>query len=190
MGTGLETKATRTVTAGRCHPLGAMPGPYGTNFALYSRNAREVYLLLFDHPDGNPTDVIRLENQVRYVWYAHVQGVIAGQLYAYKVRGEHDPARGLRFNENKTLADPYAKAFTGKPVDTDNLLLAYDPRAPEPDLSRDDRDNARIVPKSIVVDDAFDWEGDSPLDYDLEKLFVYADAYVASPRSTVVLVGK
>ncbi len=186
MTTVLETRTNRTVTEGRYYPLGATLGAYGVNFALYSRNAREVYLLLFDRPDGDPTDVIRLENQSRYVWYAHVQGVKAGQLYGYKVRGEHLPARGLRFNENKLLADPYAKAFTGKFVNADNLLLAYDATDPAADLSRDARDDSRIVPKSIVVDDAFDWQGDSPLDYDLERLFIYevhVKGFTAHPSS-------
>ena len=192
MGTVLATKTTRKVTEGRYYPLGATIGPYGVNFALYSRNAREVYLLLFDRPDGDPTDIIRLENQARYVWYAHVHGVKAGQLYGYKVRGEYDPARGMRFNENKLLADPYAKAFTGKFVDADNLLLAYDPRNPAADLSRDDRDDTRIVPKSIVVDDAFDWQGDSPPDYDLERLFLYEvhlRGFTAHPSSKVTDPG-
>jgi len=166
---GLATKTKRKVLEGRYYPLGATLGPYGVNFAVYSRNAREVYLLLFDRPDGDPTDVIRLENQARYVWYAHVQGITAGQLYGYKVRGEYDPARGMRFNENKLLIDPYAKALSGKVVNPDNLLLGYNPGDPAADLSRDDRDNTRIVPKSIVVDDAFDWQGDGPLDYDLEN---------------------
>ncbi len=186
MGIVLETKTKRKVTEGRYYPLGATPGPDGVNFALYSRTAREVYLLLFDRPDGDPTDVIRLENQAKFVWHAHVHGVRAGQLYGYKVRGDHDPGRGLRFNENRLLADPYAKAFTGKFVNTDNLLLAYDPRDTAGDLSRDGRDNSRSVPKSIVVDDAFDWQGDTPLDYDFEKLFIYevhVKGFTAHPSS-------
>ncbi len=193
MGTALETKTRRKVTEGRYYPLGATLTPDGVNFALFSRNAREVYLLLCDRADGDPTDVIRLENQAKYVWYAHVHGVGAGQLYGYKVRGEFDPARGLRFNENKLLADPYAKAFTGKFVNTDNLLLAYDAGDPAADLSRDVRDNARIVPKSVVMDDAFDWRGDTPLDYDFEKLFIYevhVRGFTAHPSSRTRYPGS
>ncbi len=182
------TRTKRKVTEGRYYPLGATLTPDGVNFAIYSRNARAVYLLLFDRPDGDATDVIRLENQAKYVWYAHVQGIKAGQLYGYKVLGDYDPARGMRFNENRLLADPYAKAFSGKFVNTDNLLLAYNPNDPAADLSRDDRDNTRIVPKSIVVDDAFDWQGDCPLDYELEKLFIYEvhlKGFTAHPSSRV-----
>ena len=58
-------------------------------------------------------------------------------------------------------------------MNTDNLLLAYDPFARDRDLSLDTRDNARIVPKCIVVDDAFDWQGDAPPDIPLEQLVIY-----------------
>jgi glycogen operon protein len=188
MGNVLQTRTKRKVSEGKFYPLGATPTKEGVNFAVYSQNAREVYLLLFDRPDGDPTDIIRLENQARYIWYAHVHGLSAGQLYGYKVRGEHNPAYGMRFNENKLLIDPYAKALTGKFVNRDNLLLAYNPGDPAADLSRDDRENTPIVPKSIVVADAFDWQGDAPLDYDLEKLFIYEvhlKGFTAHPSSGV-----
>ena len=79
----------------------------------------------------------------------------------------------MRFNGNKLLIDPYAKAVTGKIRNTDNLLLAYDPNAYVKDLSIDNRDNTHIVPKSIVVDDNFDWQGDALPDIPLEKLIIY-----------------
>ena len=79
----------------------------------------------------------------------------------------------MRFNGNKLLIDPYAKAVTGKIRNTDNLLLAYDPNAYVKDLSSDNRDNTHIVPKSIVVDDNFDWQGDALPDIPLEKLIIY-----------------
>jgi glycogen operon protein len=188
MGNASRTGTGRKVSEGKYYPLGATPTKDGVNFAIYSQNAREVYLLLFDRPDGEPSDVIRLEYQSRYIWYACVHGLKSGQLYGYKVRGEYTPAYGMRFNGNKLLMDPYAKALTGKFVDRDNLLLAYDPGDPVADLSRDDRDNTRIVPKSIVVDDAFDWQGDTPPDYHLEKLFIYEvhlKGFTAHPTSRV-----
>jgi pullulanase/glycogen debranching enzyme len=188
MGTVLQTRTKRKVSEGKFYPLGATLTTDGVNFAVYSQNAREVYLLPFDRPDGEPTDLIRLENQSRYIWYAHVRGLKAGQLYGYKIRGEYNPAYGLRFNENKLLVDPYAKALTGKFVNPDNLLLAYNPDEPTADLSRDERDNTRVVPKSIVVDDGFDWQGDVPLDYDLEKLYIYEvhlKGFTAHPSSRV-----
>jgi pullulanase/glycogen debranching enzyme len=126
----LDPRTTRKVTPGRFYPLGATLEPDGTNFALYSRNATDVFLLFFHRDGGEPTDVIRLENRTRFVFHAFVQGVRAGQLYGYRVRGPFDPKNGLRFNENKHLVDPYAKALSGKPRNEDNLLLGYDPLRP------------------------------------------------------------
>src|SRR5215831_9380520 len=120
----LEPRTTKTVSRGRSYPLGATPAGDGVNFAVYSRNASEMFLLLFDAPNGAPTDVIRLDNREKFIWHAHVDGVRPGQLYGYKARGEYRPEMGLRFNDTKLLLDPYARAVTGKFRNTDNLLLA------------------------------------------------------------------
>ena len=109
-----------------------------------------MFLLLFDTPDGEPTDIIEFKERDKFVWHAHVKGVKAGQLYGYKVRGEYRPEWGLRFNDAKLLLDPYAKAVTGKFRNTDNLLLAYDPQPGAGERAPDRRDNTAIVPKGIV----------------------------------------
>src|SRR3954464_9083675 len=100
-GMTLAHRTGRPISAGNFHPLGATPTADGTNFALYSKHATEVYLLLFDADDGQPTDVIRLHKRTRYVYHAFVHGVRPGQRYGYRVRGPYLPARGLRFNEHK-----------------------------------------------------------------------------------------
>jgi len=169
----LMHKTNKKISNGRYYPLGATLNEDGVNFALYSQYASEVFLLLFDKADGEPTDVIKIENRTKYIWYTFVHGIKAGQLYGYKVRGDFRPDYGLRFNENKLLMDPYAKALTGKCRNSGNLLLAYKPDHPAKDLSLDDHDNTRIVPKSIVVDDHFDWQGDKHPDIPLEKLLIY-----------------
>jgi glycogen operon protein len=192
MGSELRHRTDKKVSAGRFYPLGASLAPDGVNFALYSQNAAEVFLLLFDAPDGEPTDVIRLDSRTRYIRHALVHGVRAGQLYGYKVRGEFNPGRGLRFNEAKLLIDPYAKALTGKARNLDNLLLAYDPHSPERDLSRDSRENTAIVPKCIVVDDRFDWQDDASPHIPLEKLIIYEvhlKGFTAHPSSGVSRPG-
>jgi glycogen operon protein len=79
----------------------------------------------------------------------------------------------MRFNEHKLLIDPYAKALTGKFTNKDNLLLAYDPQSHGRDLTPDLRDNTGIVPKSIVIDDTFDWQGDIRPENPFEKLILY-----------------
>jgi glycogen operon protein len=193
MGQQIRHKSSRSISSGKSYPLGASLQADGVNFALYSRNGSAAFLLLFDQPDEEPTDVIELQERTKYVWHALVHGVRAGQLYAYKVCGPFAPAAGLRFNEHKLLIDPYAKALSGKAVNTDNLLLAYDPNAPErDDCSLDLRDNIAVVPKAIVIEDSFDWQGDAPLGIPLEQLFLYevhVKGYTAHPSSAVSRPG-
>src|SRR5437867_13375802 len=124
----LEPRTTKTVEPGESFPLGATLSGKGVNFALYSKRASEVFLLLFDEPQGEPTDLIPLTERDKFIWHACVKPLRAGQLYGYRVRGEYRPEWGLRFNDAKLLLDPYARAVTGKFRNTDNLLLAYDAR--------------------------------------------------------------
>ena len=169
----LEHRTDKKITAGQNQPQGATLTPDGVNFALYSQYAKEVFLLLFDTPTGTPTNIIKMENRTDNIWHTFVHGITADQLYGYKVRGDYNPVQGMRFNEHKLLIDPYAKALTGKFRNEDNLLLAYNVNSPEKDLVMDERDNTHIVPKSIVIDNTFDWQNDVPPNIPLEKLIIY-----------------
>ena len=184
----LKHRTTKTVAKGSYFPLGATLTPGGVNFAIYSKHATDVFLLLFDKRDGEPTDIIQLRNRDRFVWHGWVEGLRAGQLYGYKVRGDYCPEWGFRFNDAKLLLDPYAKAVTGKFRNIDNLLLAYDPQPGAADRSPDTRDNTAIVPKGIVVDDAFDWQAITAPDLALEQLVIYEvhlKGFTAHPSSGV-----
>ena len=110
----LEHRTTKLVESGCGYPLGATLDPDGVNFAVYSKHAEEVFLLLFDAADGEPTDVIQVKDRDKFVWHARVNGLKGGQFYGFKARGEYRPEWGLRFNDAKLLCDPYAKAVTGK----------------------------------------------------------------------------
>ena len=173
-GTLPHPHTTRTVAKGSPFPLGATPVADGVNFAIYAKSAADVFLLLFDKPDGPATDVIQLKEQEKFIRYTQVNGLKPGQLYGYKVGGDYRPEQGRRFNEAKLLLDPYAKAVTGKFRNTDNLLLAYDAKAGAGDLNPDLREDTAIVPKAIVVDDAaFDWQGVVSPHRGLEELVIY-----------------
>ena len=188
----LEQRTTKTVETGSPFPLGATLDADGVNFAIYSKNATAVFLLLFDTPDGEPTDVIQLQDRDKLIWHTRIEGLKAGQLYGYKVRGEYRPEAGLRFNDYKLLLDPYAKAVTGKFRNIDNLLLAYDAGSGTADQSPDTRDNTAIVPKGIVVDDAFDWQGVGSPNFGLEELVIYevhVKGFTAHPSSGVHVPG-
>ncbi|GAB2672962.1 glycogen debranching protein GlgX [Gordonia jinhuaensis] len=170
----LHTDTALTLTPGAPFPLGATPTASGVNFAVHSSTATQVFLQLFDESGTAPSDTIALNGPAEGAWHVHVDGIKAGQRYGYRAVGDYDPAQGMRFTQAKLLVDPYAKAVTGKFVNSDNLLLAYDADAGTADLTLDNRDSASVAPQAIVVDDAeFDWKGDVSPALALEELVIY-----------------
>jgi glycogen operon protein len=160
----------RTLLPGKPNPLGAAATPIGTNFALFSENATGVSVCFFDE-NSNQTDCVALRERTAFVWHGLVRGIKPGQRYGYRVEGPWEPEKGLRFNSNKLLVDPYAKAIAGD-VDWKAPIFPYDV-ATGNDLARDDRDSAGGVPKSVVIDPRFDWEGDSPPEIPLADSIIY-----------------
>jgi isoamylase len=144
--------AARYVTSpGEPHPLGASVCDGGVNFSLYSRSATCVELLLFDRlDDESPKQIVRLDPRVhrtlRY-WHVFVHGIGNGQIYGYRVHGPHAPREGSRFDPDKVLLDPYARA-----------IVYGDERAHE-EACRPGA-NIRTAMKSLVVDiGTYDWKG-------------------------------
>lgn len=169
----LQHRTEKSLSTGSNTILGATLSKDGVNFAIFSQHAKEVYLLLFGNEDEPPIDIIKIENKNDDIWHIFVHGIKAGQLYGYKVGGDYNPKEGMRFNPYKLLIDPYAKALTGKFENVDNLLFAYDVHSADKDLSFDARDNTHAAPKSIVIDDAFDWEDDKKPQIPMQKLIIY-----------------
>lgn len=162
------------ITTGKNYPLGATLTNAGVNFAIFSKNATSIYLLLFDKPeDSTPTDIIPIENKTKFTFHCHIKGIKSGQLYGYKVDGHYSPKDGHRFNKNKLLIDPYAKALTGKFNWNKSYHLGYDKNSAFLDLSFSDEDNSAGVPKCIVVDDSFDWENDKHPDIPYQDIIIY-----------------
>ncbi len=176
-GRGLIAQPEMHVSPGKPMPFGATPGTAGTQFAVFSRHATAVSLLLFDHPQSSsPSREIRLDprlNKTGDVWHVQVKGVGPGALYLYRVDGPYDPAAGHRFNPNKLLLDPYVKAVTGN--FTWNLADArgFDRGSPDSDLSFSTSSDVAGMPKGIVVSDDFDWRGDRPLGRPLRFSVIY-----------------
>jgi glycogen operon protein len=147
------------VWPGNPYPLGAAWDGEGTNFALFSENATAVDLCLFD--DGRETRV-RLPEVTAFVWHGYVPGVGPGQRYGFRVHGPYDPGRGHRFNPNKLLVDPYARAIDGE-LDWNEAVFGYVVGAGDGDDGRPDpRDSAGHVPRSVVADTLFPWGDDRP----------------------------
>jgi glycogen operon protein len=145
---------------GRPFPQGASWDGRGTNFSLWSERAERVELCLFDD-DGSeqPVDV---RDRTAFQWHVYLPGIGPEQRYGYRVHGPYDPAQGLRFNPSKLLIDPYAKAIDGAVDWHAASALPYEPGEGE-DFSLDGSDDAAAIPKSVVVDPSFDWDGDRPL---------------------------
>ena len=141
---------------GRPHPLGATWDGSGTNFALFSANAETVELCLFDGDGKTEIARIALPEFTQEIWHAYLPDVRPGQLYGYRVHGPYEPEAGHRFNPNKLLIDPYAKALVGDLV-WDDALFGYEVGNPAEDLSFDAHDSAPFIPKCKVVDPAFTW---------------------------------
>jgi isoamylase len=146
------------VWPGVAYPLGATYDGQGVNFAVFSEHATKVEVCLF--AEEKPTyEVARLalHDHTNHVFHGFVPHVRAGALYGYRVHGPWAPERGMRFNPHKLLVDPYARAISGKPDWSAPLVghTAVDGRE-----LMDTRDDAHGVPRSVVVHDEFDWQGD------------------------------
>jgi glycogen operon protein len=148
------------VWPGDPYPLGATWDGSGVNFSLFSENASRVELCLFDHTDGN-TEIARIPmpERTHQIWHAYLPEARPGWRYGYRVHGPYDPSAGHRFNPAKLLIDPYAKALD-RTVLWNDAVFGYEIGNPQADVSIDHRDSAPYVPKAIVIDPRFDWEGD------------------------------
>ena len=143
-------------SAGTFTRLGANWDGRGTNFALFSANAHKVELCLFDNQGRREIERIELPERTEDVWHGYLNDVSPGQLYGYRVYGPYEPEHGHRFNPNKLVLDPYAKRLAGRLVWSD-AHFAYRAGSPREDLSFDRRDNARGMPKAVVIDETFNW---------------------------------
>jgi glycogen operon protein len=159
---------------GQPYPLGATWDGVGVNFALFSAHATRVELCLFDGPDAErESQRFVLPEQTHQVWHGYLPHVRPGQLYGYRVHGPYEPARGHRFNPNKVLLDPYAKAI-GRSVQWGQYeMFGYRVGDEAADLSFDDRDNAALAPLASVVDPAFTWDRDELLRTPWHETVIY-----------------
>ncbi len=172
---------------GSPRPFGANPVPGGVNFAIFSRNASCMHLCIYDKPEDSKASfeisLHPLQNKTGDIWHIELLGAQAGSLYAWRADGPYLPELGFRFNKNKILIDPYAKALTGDFIWNVDSALGYVRKDARKDLSFCPVDDAGLMPKCIVIDDdAFDWQGDRPLNLPLRHAVLY-EAHLSSLSS-------
>lgn len=165
---------------GKPYPLGATYDDEGVNFALFSEHATAVYLCLYDPADASrQTACISVTERTNMVWHIYLDGLQPGQLYGFRANGPYDPRVGHFFNPNKLLLDPYAHAIN-TPINHNDSWLSYDYRQPTvSDEGTDEyvvmnqEDSGPTMPKSVVVNNAFDWSGDTLPATPLHRSIIY-----------------
>ena len=146
---------------GRPFPLGATWDGLGINFAVFSAHAERMDLCLFDPSGRHEIARYTMPEYTDEIWHGYLPDASAGQLYGYRAFGPYEPHAGHRFNPNKLLLDPYARALSGD-VHWSEALFGYRLQSSRGDLSFDRRDSASAMAKGVVSDDSFNWGDDRP----------------------------
>ncbi len=138
---------------------GATQTQNGVSFTIHSEGATSCTLLLF-HPKGSEP-YARLKFPESYhigdTYSMLVFGLDIEEFeYAYQMDGPYDEEKGLLFNKDNILLDPYARAVTGQ---------RHWGEKPE--------GNQNFVYKARVVENNFDWEGVPQLEIPQEDLIIY-----------------
>ena len=136
---------------------GATAMPNAVNFTISSANATSCELLLFHRKEKTPYAVIPIPDSYRIgdVFSIIVFGLDITEFeYAYRMDGPHDPRKGLLFNKERILLDPYARAVTGQHEWGENA-------------ANDHQYHARVVTES------FDWGDMRSPELPLRDLIIY-----------------
>ena len=129
----------------------------GVNFSLFSANATGVDVCIFDSDGKTELERVALPEYTDEIWHGYLEGLGPGSTYGFRVHGPYEPTAGHRFNPNKLLLDPYARAYVGA-LEWNQACFGYHIGAADDDLSFNELDSAPYVPKCLVVDSAFDWK--------------------------------
>ena len=162
-----------TILPGVPFPLGATVVDGGVNFAVYSERAQRAFVCFFEANDP-AREVARYElfERTAHVFHGLVHQIQTGALYGFRLEGPFDPGQGLRFNANKLLIDPYARALYGH-IDFHGPIYGYPIGHADADLAFSNEDDAAYVPKSVVLADDFDWGDDRPPNVRWSDAFIY-----------------
>lgn len=150
-------------TSGCPQPYGPSRTPDGINFAIFSRHATAVTLVLSltDHnSDTDKSQTIEIDldkkiNKTGDIWHILILWPITIARYGYKLSGPFDPqGNGLLFNENSILIDPYAKALHTSTWGDNITLVGSEPLC-------------------LIPSDGYNWENDRPLSTPVKDSIIY-----------------
>ena len=153
------------ITAGDSSPLGATLIEGGVNFSVFSKDADLVELLLFDDPQASEAaETIPLDPRLHrtyHYWHTFVPGLSAWQVYAYRAHGPFAPDRGVRFDSDKVLLDPYG------------LAVAVPDSYTRTAASRPGDNTAHAIKSVVAARGRYEWEGDRPLRRPCSETIIY-----------------
>ena len=176
------------VSAGQPFPLGATWDGFGVNVAVFSAHASGIELCLFDTDGRREVERVRLPEFTHEVWHGYFPDLRPGQLYGLRAYGPYAPEAGHRFNPNKLLLDPYARAYVGE-LRWHDSLYGYRIGGARADLSFDRRDSARAMPKCRIIDTAHTWGIDLPPRRGWAETVVYEAHVKGMTRSHPEIAG-
>jgi isoamylase len=172
-----QTARASRLREGLPFPLGASWDGLGVNFALFSAHATKVELCLFDGRGATEVERIELPEFTDEVWHGYLHDARPGTIYGYRVNAPYDPQNENRFNPNKLLLDPCARAVVGQ-LTWNPALFGYKLDSKD-DLTLDDRDSGPFMPRCRVIDPAFTWGNDRALRTARDRTVIY-ETHVAS----------
>jgi len=175
------------VSAGLPFPLGATWDGSGVNVAVFSAHASRIDLCLFDAEGRRELERIALPEFTHEVWHGYFPDLRPGQLYGLRAHGPYAPHEGHRFNPNKLLLDPYARAYAGE-LRWHDALYGYRIGSSKGDLSFDRRDSARAMPKCRIIDTAHTWGPDHLLRRGWAETVIY-EAHVKGMTASHPEIG-
>jgi isoamylase len=160
------------LSPGKPNLLGATWDGLGVNFAVFSANATRIDLCLYEASGRHEIARYTLPEYTDEIWHGYLPDAAAGLVYGYRAYGPYEPQRGHRFNPNKLLLDPYARALCGG-LSWSDTLYGFRLQSPRSDLSFDRRDSAPAMPKGVVTDESFNWGDDRPPDIPWSDTTIY-----------------
>ena len=144
---------------GHVLPLGATLMFDGVNFSVFSKEATSCTLVLYHHGQKVPFQEIPFPDSFRigHVYSMMVYGLNIETIeYGYRFDGPYDPKKGLRFDKNRVLLDPFARSISGRSV-----------WGIEPDYTNPFQYRGQIIRED------YDWLGDKPLEMHPSDLVIY-----------------